>query len=167
MDIRIEEKLIWTPTQSYKFMLDMKLKYESLNEECIEELLFGLNQIWLAREENHVKRVRESYEVELQKLRKKMEQRYDEMLARKQIERLKKEVSKARYRGDKNTVRIDSLKVAGQYEDELRLKEKEIRLLHERVKLIESESTNYDKVIYMEGALWILAKVVDEVEATR
>lgn len=27
MDIRIEEKLIWTPTQSYKFMLDMKLKY--------------------------------------------------------------------------------------------------------------------------------------------
>lgn len=49
----------------------------------------------------------------------------------------------------------------------MRLKEKEIRLLHERVKLIESESTNYDKVIYMEGALWILAKVVDEVEATR
>ena len=77
MDIRIEEKLIWTPTQSYKFMLDMKLKYESLNEECIEEVLFGLNQIWLAREENHVKRVRENYEAELQKLRKRMEQRYD------------------------------------------------------------------------------------------
>ena len=87
-------------------------------------MLFGLNQIWLAREENHVKRVRESYEAEIQKLRKKMEQRYDEMLARKQIERLKKEVSKARYHGDKNYVKIDSLKVAGQYEDELRLKEK-------------------------------------------
>lgn len=80
-------------------------------------MLFGLNQIWLAREENHVKRVRENYETELQKLRKKMEQRYDEMLARKQIERLKKEVSKARYRGEKNSVKIDSLKVAGQYED--------------------------------------------------
>jgi len=37
------------------------------------------------------------------------------MLARKQIERLKKEVSKARYRGEKNNVKIDSLKVAGQY----------------------------------------------------
>jgi hypothetical protein len=36
MDIHIEEKLIWTPTQSYKFMLDMKMKYENLNEECIE-----------------------------------------------------------------------------------------------------------------------------------
>lgn len=96
-----------------------------------------------------------------------MELRYDEMLARKQIERLKKEVTKARYKGDKNLVKIDSLKVAGQYEDELRLKEKEIRLLNERVKLIESESTNYDKVIYMEGALWILAKVIDEVEAAR
>jgi hypothetical protein len=40
-------------------------------------------------------------------------------------------------------------------------------LLHERVKLIESESTNYDKVIYMEGALWMLAKVVGELEMTR
>ena len=58
MEVKIDEKLVWTPTQSYKFMLDMKMKYETLNEECIEEVLFGLNQIWLAREENHVKRVR-------------------------------------------------------------------------------------------------------------
>jgi hypothetical protein len=31
-------------------MLDMKMKYGNLNEECIEEILFGLNEIWLARE---------------------------------------------------------------------------------------------------------------------
>lgn len=46
------------------------------------------------------------------------------MLARKQIERLKKEVTKARYKGERATIQMDSLKVAGQYEDELRLKEK-------------------------------------------
>lgn len=32
MDIKIDEKLIWTPTQSYKFMLDMKMKYDNLSE---------------------------------------------------------------------------------------------------------------------------------------
>jgi hypothetical protein len=66
-------------------MLDMKIKYDTLNEECIEEVLFGLNQIWLAREENHLKRVRESYDAELAKLKKRTDMRYDEMLARKQI----------------------------------------------------------------------------------
>ena len=30
-------------------MLDMKIKYETLNEDCIEEVLFELNKIWLAR----------------------------------------------------------------------------------------------------------------------
>lgn len=63
----------------------MKIKYDTLNEECIEEVLFGLNQIWLAREENHLKRVRESYDAELAKLKKRTDMRYDEMLARKQI----------------------------------------------------------------------------------
>lgn len=79
--------------------------------------MFGLNQIWLAREENHIKRIRETYDAEIGKLKKRTDMRYDEMLARKQIERLKKEVSKAKTKGEKGAVKMDSLKVAGQYED--------------------------------------------------
>jgi hypothetical protein len=49
----------------------MKLKYEEMNEDCIEETLFELNKIWLAKEEVHVSRVKESYENEISKLKKK------------------------------------------------------------------------------------------------
>lgn len=42
-----------------------------MNEDCIEETLFELNKIWLAKEEVHVNRVKESYENEIGKLKKK------------------------------------------------------------------------------------------------
>jgi hypothetical protein len=48
-------------------------------------------------------------------MKKKVDLKYDEILAQKQISRLKKEVSKARYKGEKGVVKIDNLKVAGQY----------------------------------------------------
>jgi len=33
--IRIDEKLLWSPAECYKIMLEMKLKYDCLNEDCI------------------------------------------------------------------------------------------------------------------------------------
>ncbi len=52
----------------------------------------------------------------------------------------------------------------GQYEDELRLKDKEVRLLMERIKLLESETSSYDKSLYMEGVLWIIDKMLEELD---
>jgi hypothetical protein len=40
MEIRIDERLLWTPENCYKVMLEMKMKYDSLTEDCIEEVLF-------------------------------------------------------------------------------------------------------------------------------
>ena len=40
MEVRIDERLLWTPAASYKTLLNLKLKYESLTEDCIEEVLF-------------------------------------------------------------------------------------------------------------------------------
>lgn len=83
------------------------------------------------------------------------------MVARKQIQRLKKELQ-----GVKNTKKagkgptMDTLKNVGQYEDELRVKEKQIKLLQERIRLIETESGTCDKALYLEGALWIIDKVL-------
>jgi hypothetical protein len=37
---KIPEKLLWSPTQCYKTMLEMKLKYDYLSEDCVEEVLF-------------------------------------------------------------------------------------------------------------------------------
>lgn len=57
MDVKIDEKLLWTPTACYKKVLELKIKYGSLTEECIEELLFELNRIYKSREEESVKKV--------------------------------------------------------------------------------------------------------------
>lgn len=105
------------------------MKHDIFNEEAIEEILFSLNQIWLAREECHLRRVKDSYDNEIKRLKKRNEERYDEVIARKQIERLKREVSKAKNKSDKGLVKVDNLRMVGQYEDELRLKEKEVKLL--------------------------------------
>lgn len=56
------------------------------------------------------------------------------------------------------------MRVIGQYEDELRLKDKEVKLLMERIKLLESETSSYDKSLYMEGVLWIIDKILKELD---
>lgn len=99
-------------------MLDMKIKYESLSEDCIEEVLFELNKIWASKEEMHIRRVKEYYEGEIAKLKKKGEIKYDEMVARKQIQRLKKElVGVKNTKQQKKGVSLENLKNLGQYED--------------------------------------------------
>ena len=49
-----------------------------------------MNKVWLAKEEAHISKIKESYESEILRLKKKTEERYDELVARKQIQRLKK-----------------------------------------------------------------------------
>jgi len=35
--------------------------------------------------------------------------------------------------------------------------------LQERIRLMETENNNYDKVLYLEGALWIIDKILEEI----
>ena len=59
------------------------------------------------------------------KLKKKGEIRYDELVARKQIQRLKKELSGAKNaKKASKGVSMSNLKNVGQYEDEVRVREK-------------------------------------------
>ena len=89
------------------------------------------------------------------------------MVARKQIQRLKKELQDSKFSkksASSTTDNIDLLKNIGQYEDQLRLKQREIKLLQDRIKLMETENNNYDKILYLEGALWIIDKILDDIE---
>lgn len=49
-----------------------------------------MNRIYTSKEDKQIKKVRSSYENELTRLKKKFEESYDELLAKKQITRLKK-----------------------------------------------------------------------------
>lgn len=35
MEVKIDERMLWTPASCYKTLLDLKLKYQEMNEECI------------------------------------------------------------------------------------------------------------------------------------
>lgn len=48
-DMKLNEKLLWSPVQCYKTMLEMKVKYDYLSEDCIEEVLFEMNRIYSAK----------------------------------------------------------------------------------------------------------------------
>jgi hypothetical protein len=85
-----EEKLLWTPSNCYKAMLTIKEKHDRLTEPCIQEILFELNKLWLHREEQQITKIKEQHCQDLQKIKSKYLPRYDELVARKQIERLKK-----------------------------------------------------------------------------
>ena len=63
-----------------------------MSEACIEDVLLKLNRLYLNREELQISKVREQMGAEVLRLRKKGEERYDELIARKQIQRLKKEL---------------------------------------------------------------------------
>ena len=68
----------------------MKIKYDSLNEDCIEEVLFQMNKLYLSKQESKIVKIKHHYEGEISKLKKNRQETYDEVLAKKQIERLKK-----------------------------------------------------------------------------
>ena len=89
--------MMWSPTNCYKALLQIKQKYEIMNESCIEEILFELNRLWLSKEEQIANKIKEQYQDELQRMKKKTFERYDELVARKQIERLKKELQGNRF----------------------------------------------------------------------
>lgn len=40
LDLRPKEELLWSPAECYRALLAIKMKYDYLNEECIEEVLF-------------------------------------------------------------------------------------------------------------------------------
>ena len=92
------------------------------------------------------------------KIKKKMDEGYSEVLAKKQITRLKKEIK------NKSAVKkqsgLNDFKNLGQYEDELKLKTREVKLLQERIRLFETETNNMDKALYFEGALWLMDKIL-------
>jgi len=56
------------------------------------------------------------------------------------------------------------LKDKGQLSDQLKLKEREIKLLRERVRLFETENGFNDKVLYYEGTVWAIDRILNELE---
>jgi hypothetical protein len=104
-------------------MLEMKIKYDYLSEHCIEEVLFELNRIYLSKEEKALGRLTHIHELEIAGYRKQLCCSYDELLAKKQIERLKKEVQVAKHlQKSKVAPKLTNLRDRGQLEDQLKLK---------------------------------------------
>jgi hypothetical protein len=57
MQVKIDEKLLWSPSLCYKKALELKIKYNSnLTEDCIEEMLFEMNKVYSAKEDAALKR---------------------------------------------------------------------------------------------------------------
>lgn len=74
-----------------------------------------MNRIYTAKEEKTVHRVKSHYEQEILKLRKQLERTYDEILTKKQITRLKKELSAVKsVQKSRQPPRMDQLKDKGQ-----------------------------------------------------
>jgi hypothetical protein len=71
--VKVSEKLLWSPTECYRILLEMKLKYDYLSEDCIEEVLFEINRIYAAKEERNLKKIKENNEHEMAKLKKKLQ----------------------------------------------------------------------------------------------
>lgn len=120
---KINEKLVWSPAECYRLLLNLKLKYDYLSEDCIEEVLFEMNRIYGAKEDRRVNKLKDHYESEANALKKRFEENYDELLAKKQINRLKKELRVAKScKKVKTANKLDDLRTQGQVEDELKLK---------------------------------------------
>ena len=146
-------------------MLQMKMKYDYLNEECIEEVLFQINRIYLSKEEKSIKKVRTGYQQEIQRLKRQIQHGYDEVLTKKQVSRLKKELSvvKSTHKSRQQPP-MNHFKDKGQLADQLKLKEKEIKLLRERIRIFETENGFQDKSLYYEGTICALDKVLGELQ---
>ena len=88
------------------------------------------------------------------------------MLTKKQVSRLKKELSVVK---SSNKARqpppMNHFKDKGQLADQLKLKEKEIKLLRERIRIFETENGFQDKSLYYEGTICALDKVLGELES--
>ena len=129
------EKVLWSPTECYRIMLELKMKYDYLSEDCIEEVLFQMNKIYGVRQQTVVQQLKGQYTQQLAQLKRKNQENYNEALAKKQITRLKKELRTAKST-QKVKGKLEGLKDRGEYEDQLRLRERELRLLRERMKLL-------------------------------
>jgi hypothetical protein len=70
---KINEKLVWSPAECYRLLLGLKVKYDYLNEDCIEEVLFEMNRIYGTREDKRVCKLKDHYDSEIRALRKKFE----------------------------------------------------------------------------------------------
>jgi hypothetical protein len=147
--MKVTEKILWSPVECYKVMLSMKMKYDFLSEDCIEEVLFEMNRLYTAKEERIISKIKQSHELEINKIKKQMELGYDEVLTKKQVSRLKKELSVVKSaQKARMPPKMDHFKDKGQLADQLKLHQKEIKLLKERIKLFESETGYQDKSLY-------------------
>ena len=68
---QIVERLLWVPADAFDFVGQVREKYDSaFSEQCVEELLLGLNNIWMQREQNQISRLRKKYEGEIHHLKR-------------------------------------------------------------------------------------------------
>lgn len=58
---RTGEKVLWSPTECYRVMLELKMKYDYLSEDCIEEVLFHMNRLYGVKQQNAVQQLKSHY----------------------------------------------------------------------------------------------------------
>ncbi|KAL4480752.1 hypothetical protein ABPG72_014527 [Tetrahymena utriculariae] len=195
----VNEKQLWVPRDAFQFAFQISQKYNKrLTEEIIEELLFGLNQIWSNKEKTAVDKLKRQYETENKELKKQLNKNltYDEVQAKKKIQRLKSELSKTRKENDFSTLNTtlplppsrggslngnshqckqqekiiyfqDAIRLFQEYESEIRIGKEELQEAKNKIRQIEEDASLYDKVIYMEGALWMIEKILADVNKVK
>lgn len=72
-DLFVDEKILWVPSEAFKFAHEFRIKYNGqLTETLIEHLLFELNKIWSRREDRLLGMVKGKYSAEAEFLRRKL-----------------------------------------------------------------------------------------------
>lgn len=55
----------------------MKLKYDYLSQDCIEEVLFEMNRLYAAKEEQLIMKLKEQHQQEIIKWKRKVQESYN------------------------------------------------------------------------------------------
>jgi hypothetical protein len=72
-DLFVDEKVLWVPSEAFKFAHEFRIKHEGkLSDTLIEHLLFELNKVWSKRETRLLGMTKQKYSTEAESLRRKL-----------------------------------------------------------------------------------------------
>ena len=94
-----DEEKNWLPTDTMRLALDFKQRHSpSISMAMMTEFLQQLNEIFRLREKRHVARARKRWQIQVQDLKRKLQQRvpYAEVVQKDKINKLRKDLSAAR-----------------------------------------------------------------------
>lgn len=96
---RAEEAANWLPSDTMRLALDFKQRHSpSISMAMMTEFLQQLNEIFRLREKRHVARAKKRWQIQVQDLKRKLQQRvpYAEVVQKDKIVKLRKDLSTAR-----------------------------------------------------------------------